>query len=144
VDAPVTSTGATGSRGDEDEKHIASHHLEGEKPMESRRRCNERAVRRYERRLRGAPPGTLEQVHDVAFSKLTDEQRDLMFDQLLARAAADESPPPRRTSRWMCHHLVAGSAIYGLAPGLIIPMEWGVVPPVGPADGPPRAYPDDD
>ncbi|HSP51716.1 MAG TPA: hypothetical protein VLO00_02375 [Cryobacterium sp.] len=53
---------------------------------------DEIAVERYQYLLRTAPPETIEQVHAEAFSKLTDEQRDLLFRQLSENAAAGERP----------------------------------------------------
>jgi hypothetical protein len=53
---------------------------------------NEIAVERYRYLLRTAPPETIEQVHTEAFSKLTDEQRDLLFRQLTENAMEGERP----------------------------------------------------
>jgi hypothetical protein len=53
---------------------------------------DEIAVERYRYLLRTAPPETIEQVHTEAFSKLTDEQRDLLFTQLSENAMAGERP----------------------------------------------------
>jgi len=55
---------------------------------------DEIAVERYRYLLRTAPPETIEQVHSEAFSKLTQEQRDLLFAQLSENA----SEAPRDTS----------------------------------------------
>ena len=55
---------------------------------------DEIAVERYRYLLRTAPPETIEQVHSEAFSKLTQEQRDLLFTQLSENA----SEAPRDTS----------------------------------------------
>ena len=55
---------------------------------------DEIAVERYRYLLRTAPPETIEQVHAEAFSKLTQEQRDLLFAQLSENA----SEAPRDTS----------------------------------------------
>ena len=55
---------------------------------------DEIAVERYRYLLRTAPPETIEQVHAEAFSKLTQEQRDLLFAQL----SEDASDAPRDTS----------------------------------------------
>ncbi|KQX07756.1 MULTISPECIES: hypothetical protein [unclassified Leifsonia] len=54
---------------------------------------DELAVQRYEYLLRNAGPDTVEQVHSEAFAKLSYAQRDLMFDQLVARAAANDEKP---------------------------------------------------
>ena len=55
---------------------------------------DEIAVERYRYLLRTAPPETIEQVHAEAFSKLTQQQRDLLFAQLSENA----SEAPRDTS----------------------------------------------
>lgn len=56
------------------------------------RSADEIAVERYRYLLRTAPPETIEQVHRDAFSKLTPEQRDIMFEQLTANSARGERP----------------------------------------------------
>ncbi|WP_166873477.1 hypothetical protein [Salinibacterium sp. ZJ450] len=61
-------------------------------PPAPRRSDDEIAVERYQYLLRTAPPETIEQVHEEAFSKLTDEQRQLLFQQLTATAPAGEQP----------------------------------------------------
>jgi len=53
---------------------------------------DEIAVERYRYLLRTAPPETIEQVHAEAFSKLTPEQRDLLFSELTANAAPGDAP----------------------------------------------------
>ena len=53
---------------------------------------DEIAVERYRYLLRTAPPETIEQVHTEAFSKLTQEQRDLLFQQLSEGAPTGEAP----------------------------------------------------
>ncbi|MCU1444794.1 hypothetical protein [Cryobacterium sp.] len=53
---------------------------------------DEIAVERYRYLLRTAPPETIEQVHTEAFSKLTNEQRDLLFTQLTENAMEGERP----------------------------------------------------
>ena len=53
---------------------------------------DEIAVERYRYLLRTAPPETIEQVHAEAFSKLTQEQRDLLFQQLSDGAPTGEAP----------------------------------------------------
>jgi hypothetical protein len=53
---------------------------------------DEIAVERYRYLLRTAPPETIEQVHAEAFSKLTQEQRDLLFRQLSDGAPTGEAP----------------------------------------------------
>lgn len=58
----------------------------------SARSEDEIAVERYRYLLRTAPPETLEQVHTEAFSKLTQEQRDLLFQQLSDGAPTGEAP----------------------------------------------------
>jgi len=56
------------------------------------RSADEIAVERYRYLLRTAPPETIEQVHTEAFSKLTDQQRDLLFQQLTENAMEGERP----------------------------------------------------
>ena len=53
---------------------------------------DEIAVERYRYLLRTAPPETIEQVHAEAFSKLTQEQRVLVFTQLSDGAPSGEAP----------------------------------------------------
>ena len=70
----------------------------GEGPSEGRpapsaqRSDDEIAVERYEYLLRTAPPETIEKVHTEAFSKLTPQQRDILFDKLTANANPSERP----------------------------------------------------
>jgi hypothetical protein len=64
-------------------------------PQRGRRSDDEIAVERYRYLLRTAPPEAIEQVHAEAFSKLTQEQRDLLFTQLsenASEAPRDASP----------------------------------------------------
>jgi len=63
-------------------------------PRQAARTDDEIAVERYRYLLRTAPPETIEQVHAEAFSKLTQEQRDLLFAQLSENA----NEAPRDTS----------------------------------------------
>ena len=58
----------------------------------ARRSDDEIAVERYEYLLRTAPPETIEKVHTEAFSKLTPQQRDILFEKLTAHADANERP----------------------------------------------------
>ncbi|WP_157156498.1 MULTISPECIES: hypothetical protein [unclassified Diaminobutyricimonas] len=53
---------------------------------------DQRAVERYRYLLRTAPPETIEQVHEEAFTKLTPEQRRMLFDELTRNAPAGEQP----------------------------------------------------
>lgn len=53
---------------------------------------DEIAVERYRYLLRTAPPETIEQVHTEAFAKLTQEQRNLLFQQLSDSAPQGEAP----------------------------------------------------
>jgi hypothetical protein len=53
---------------------------------------DEIALERYRYLLRTAPPETIEQVHTEAFSKLTPEQRDMLFEELKQTAPAGEAP----------------------------------------------------
>ena len=62
------------------------------RPAAPKRTDDEIAVERYEYLLRTAPPETIEQVHTEAFSKLTEEQRDLLFRRLSENADAAERP----------------------------------------------------
>ena len=61
-------------------------------PRRGARSEDEIAVERYRYLLRTAPPETIEQVHTEAFSKLTEEQRDLLFRELSDGAPAGEAP----------------------------------------------------
>ena len=61
-------------------------------PRRAARSEDEIAVERYRYLLRTAPPETIEQVHTEAFSKLTEEQRDLLFRELSDGAPAGEAP----------------------------------------------------
>jgi hypothetical protein len=61
-------------------------------PRAPERSPDEIAVERYRYLLRTAPPETIEQVHLEAFSKLTDEQRTLLFEQLSADSSLSERP----------------------------------------------------
>jgi hypothetical protein len=61
-------------------------------PRRVTRTDDEIAVERYRYLLRTAPPETIEQVHAEAFSKLTQEQRDLLFRELSDGAPAGEAP----------------------------------------------------
>ena len=58
----------------------------------ARRSNDEIAVERYEYLLRTAPPETIEKVHTEAFSKLTPQQRDILFEKLTAHADVNERP----------------------------------------------------
>ena len=60
-----------------------------------RRTDDEIAVERYRYLLRTAPPETIEQVHAEAFAKLTDDQRNMIFDELSQNAPAGEQPRGR-------------------------------------------------
>ena len=53
---------------------------------------DQRAVERYRYLLRTAPPETIEQVHEEAFTKLTPEQRRMLFDELTRNAPTGEQP----------------------------------------------------
>jgi hypothetical protein len=56
------------------------------------RTTDEIAVERYRYLLRTAPPEAIEQVHEEAFSKLTDEQRAMVFTELSKNAPPGEQP----------------------------------------------------
>jgi hypothetical protein len=53
---------------------------------------DEIAVERYRYLLRTAPPETIENVHREAFSKLTPEQRELLFAELSKNAPQGDAP----------------------------------------------------
>ena len=53
---------------------------------------DEIAVERYRYLLRTASPDAIEQVHEEAFSKLTPEQRKMLFAQLTADAPPGDAP----------------------------------------------------
>ena len=53
---------------------------------------DEIAVERYRYLLRTAPPETIESVHREAFSKLTPEQRELLFTELSKNAPHGDAP----------------------------------------------------
>ncbi|SDZ54578.1 hypothetical protein [Herbiconiux ginsengi] len=55
--------------------------------------ADERAVAEYERLLRTAPPDTIQKVHVEAFSKLTPEQLDILYDRFTANASTAEDRP---------------------------------------------------
>ncbi|MFM9918647.1 hypothetical protein [Lacisediminihabitans sp. H27-G8] len=61
----------------------------------NRRSDDEIAVERYEYLLRTAPPETIEKVHTEAFSKLTPQQRDILFEKLTANADANSDANER-------------------------------------------------
>jgi hypothetical protein len=72
---------------------------EPEQPSQSagpRQSDDEIAVERYRYLLRTAPPETIEEVHAEAFSKLTDQQRDILFTQLTENALEGERPADAR------------------------------------------------
>jgi len=52
-----------------------------------------RAVERYERMLRTAPPEVIENVHVQAFEKLTPAQLDLLFERFTVDAPSHEERP---------------------------------------------------
>lgn len=51
---------------------------------------DEQAVERYRYMLQTAPPETIEQAHEEAFSKLTPEQRRMLLDQLKSVTPREE------------------------------------------------------
>ncbi len=53
---------------------------------------DERAIERYRYLIRTAPPETIEQVHAEAFSRLTDGQRALVYEELSRGAGTGERP----------------------------------------------------
>jgi hypothetical protein len=62
---------------------------QGQQPQRS---DDEIAVERYRYLLRTAPPETIEGVHREAFSKLTPEQRELLFTELSKNAPQGDAP----------------------------------------------------
>ena len=65
----------------------------GGNPAPARARTeDEIAVERYRYLLRTAPPETIEQVHEEAFTKLTPEQRGILYRQLSEDAPTGEAP----------------------------------------------------
>jgi hypothetical protein len=50
------------------------------------------AVERYRSLIRTAPPATVEQAHAEAFSRLTDPQRALIYEELSKGAGTGERP----------------------------------------------------
>ena len=66
-----------------------------EAPAATRRRPpneDERAVERYRYLLRTAPPETIEQVHAEAFSRLTEQQRALLYEEHSKGSGTGERP----------------------------------------------------
>ena len=61
-------------------------------PRRDGRTDDEIAVERYRYLLRTAPPETIESVHREAFSKLTPEQRELLFTELSKNAPSGDAP----------------------------------------------------
>lgn len=61
-------------------------------PAQPARSDDEIAVERYQYLLRTAPPDTIEQVHTEAFGKLTEEQRQMLFQKLSENANPSERP----------------------------------------------------
>ena len=51
---------------------------------------DEQAVERYRYMLRTAPPDTIEQAHEEAFSRLTPDQRRLALEQLAGATTPQE------------------------------------------------------
>jgi hypothetical protein len=68
---------------------------QGAAPAAPRRRPpteDERAVERYRYLLRTAPPETIEQVHAEAFARLTEAQRNQVYEELSRGAGTGERP----------------------------------------------------
>jgi hypothetical protein len=64
-------------------------------PATTRRRSpneDERAIERYRYLLQTAPPETIEQVHAEAFSKLSESQRALVYEELSKGSGTGERP----------------------------------------------------
>ena len=75
-----------------DDQSTTNRTASGSRASSPTRSDDEIAVERYRYLLRTAPPETIEQVHRDAFSKLTPQQRDIMFEQLTANAPRGERP----------------------------------------------------
>jgi hypothetical protein len=73
-------------------EHSPTENRSGRAGSAPARTEDEIAVERYQYLLRTAPPETIEQVHTEAFSKLTDEQRDILFRQLTETVEPSERP----------------------------------------------------
>ena len=56
-------------------------------------------IENYERLLETATPDELVEVHTEAFEKLTPEQRELVYERFLERAAADDERPDNAEPR---------------------------------------------
>src|ERR1700730_13137615 len=54
---------------------------------------DEQAIARYRYMLKTAPPETIEQAHQEAFSQLTPQQRQMVLQQLTAAVPPSERPP---------------------------------------------------
>lgn len=75
-----------------DDQSTTNRAASGSRAHSPARSDDEIAVERYRYLLRTAPPETIEQVHRDAFSKLTPQQRDIMFEQLTANSPRGEQP----------------------------------------------------
>ncbi|HEV7949023.1 MAG TPA: hypothetical protein VGP24_04565 [Glaciihabitans sp.] len=78
-------------RNDAAEPTVPKYRRNGSTPQAGRSE-DDIAVERYRYLLRTAPPETIEEVHKEAFTKLTPEQRTLLFTQLSESAPAGEKP----------------------------------------------------
>jgi hypothetical protein len=63
-------------------------------PAGSTAEADERAIERYRYMVRTAPPETVEQAHQEAFSQLTPEQRAQVLRELAAVTPPNERPAP--------------------------------------------------
>jgi hypothetical protein len=68
------------------------HTTEQVRQASAARSDDEIAVERYRYLLRTASPDAIEQVHEEAFSKLTPEQRKMLFAQLTEDAPPGDAP----------------------------------------------------
>jgi hypothetical protein len=61
-------------------------------PQRNAPSVDDRAVERYRYLLRTAPPETIEQVHAEAFTRLSESQRALVYEELSKGAGTGERP----------------------------------------------------
>ena len=77
---------------------------------------NDDAIAQYEELVRNAPPEDLQRINEEAFGNLTPEQRDLLFDALVARAVDDDERPADATPAELAR---AASRAEARQPGLL-------------------------
>ena len=78
----------------------------GQQGQQGQQMTDEQAIARYRYMLQTAPPETIEQAHEEAFSRLTPEQRRMVLDQLRTtlpehekQTAAANQDDPRSLAR---------------------------------------------